>query len=178
MYSLFRQFFQKYYEFLVTYAYRYVNNWEILEDIVQEVFMALWTKRENVDFTEPIKPYLYKAVYNRAMNHISSTYNQTRAGMESTDGIINRIIMESNQYDTLLAKETAREIEIAINGLPPQCKKVFLLSREQHLKNKEIAALLGISEKAVEKQMTKALGEVRNRLKQLGLLPAWLFLFL
>ncbi|MCC8154736.1 MAG: RNA polymerase sigma-70 factor [Tannerellaceae bacterium] len=177
MYAFFRQLYQKYYESLVAYAYHYVNNWEISEDIVQEVFLILWTKREDVDFTEPIKPYLYKAVYNKSMNHISSTYTQTRVGMDSTDEMINRIIVECNQYDTLLAKETAKEIETAINGLSPQCKKIFLLSREQHLKNKEIATLLEISEKAVEKQITKALGEIRNHLKQLGLLPAWLFLF-
>ncbi|MBC5632924.1 RNA polymerase sigma-70 factor [Parabacteroides hominis] len=169
--SLFRQLFDAYFQSLATYAYRFVNDWQTAEDIIQDVFMALWEKKEEIDFDNPIKPYLYRAAYNRSINYLNSALVQKRIeGADTIDELINQEILSYNQHDTLLLKEITDEINRFVDTLPPQCRKVYKLSREKNLRNKEIAACLEISEKAVEKHISKALSEIRNHLVRLDIL--------
>lgn len=169
--SLFQQLFDSYFQSLVTYAFRFVNDWQAAEDITQDVFMALWVKKEDIDFDEPVKPYLYRAVYNRSINYLNSALMQKRIeGVDTIDELINQEILSYNQHDALLLKEITAEIHNFVETLPPQCRNVYKLSREENLKNKEIAARLDISEKAVEKHITKALTEIRNHLVHLDIL--------
>lgn len=173
--SLFRQLFEAYFQALVTYAYRFVNSWQVAEDIVQDVFVVLWEKRGEINFDKPIKPYLYQSVYNRSINYLNSALIQKRIeGMDTIDELINHEILDYNQHDMLLLKEIASTIDSFVETLPPQCRKVYKLSREEHLKNKEIAIRLAISEKAVEKQISKALFEIRNHLIRLDILSMFL----
>ena len=76
--TLFKELFDEYFQSMVTYAYRYVNDWQTAEDIAQNVFMALWIKKESIDFEKPIKPYLYRAIYNKSINHLNSVLIQRR----------------------------------------------------------------------------------------------------
>lgn len=169
--SLFQELFGSYFQSLVTYAFRFVNDWQAAEDITQDVFMALWVKKEDIDFDQPVKPYLYRAVYNRSINYLNSALMQKRIeGVDTIDELINQEILSYNQHDALLLKEITAEINNFVETLPPQCRNVYKLSREENLKNKEIAARLDISEKAVEKHITKALTEIRNHLVHLDIL--------
>lgn len=169
--SLFRDLFDAYFKTLTTYAYRFVSDWQTAEDITQDVFMSLWEKKESIDFDDPIKPYLYRAVYNRSINYLNSALMQKRIeGTDTIDELISQEILSYNQHDTLLLKEITDEINRFVETLPPQCRKVYKLSREKNLRNKEIAAQLEISEKAVEKHISKALGEIRNHLVRLDIL--------
>ena len=150
---------------MVAYAYRFVNDWHTAEDIIQDIFVSLWEKKEHIDFEKPIKPYLYCSIYNRSMNHLNSLLIRKAAvGTETIDELLNREILSYNQYDPLLLEEIKEEVARIVENLPPECKKIYNLSRQEHMKNKEIALLLEISEKAVEKQITKALKEIRARL--------------
>ena len=90
--------------------------------------------------------------------------------MEMLDELIDREILSYNQHDNLLLKEIEEEITSFVGTLPEQRKRVFLLSREENLKNKEIALRLNISEKAVEKHITKALSDIRTHLTETGLM--------
>lgn len=168
---LFQKLFEDYFRSLVTYSYRYVNDWSAGEDIVQDVFMALWINRDKIDFEEPIKPYLYRATYNRSINYLNSVSVQQRVDhADMLDELIDREILSYNQHDNLLLKEIEEEITSFVGTLPEQRKRVFLLSREENLKNKEIALRLNISEKAVEKHITKALSDIRTHLTETGLM--------
>ena len=168
---LFQKLFEDYFRSLVTYSYRYVNDWSVGEDIVQDVFMALWINRDKIDFEEPIKPYLYRATYNRSINYLNSVSVQRRVDhADMLDELIDREILSYNQHDNLLLKEIAEEITSFVGTLPEQRRRVFLLSREENLKNKEIALRLNISEKAVEKHITKALSDIRTHLTETGLI--------
>lgn len=170
--ALFEELFDTYFRPLATYAYRYVNDWQTAEDITQDVFMSLWINKDAIYFDEPIRPYLYRSIYNKAVNHLNSALIRTRIDRtETIDELINREILNYNQFDTLLQKEIIEQITVCVNALPPQCKNVFLLSREANLKNKEIAERLSISEKAVEKHITKALNEIRDHLVRLEMMP-------
>lgn len=169
---LFEELFDTYFRPLATYAYRYVNDWQTAEDITQDVFMSLWINKDTIYFDTPIRPYLYRSIYNKAINHLNSALIRTRIDRpETIDELINREILNYNQFDTLLQKEIIEQITVCVDTLPPQCKNVFLLSREANLKNKEIAERLSISEKAVEKHITKALNEIRDHLVRLEMMP-------
>lgn len=176
---LFQELFERYFRSLVTYAYRYVNDWNVSEDIVQDVFMALWVNRNEIDFEEPVKPYLYRATYNRSINHLNSVLVQRRVDhTDNLDELIDYKILSYNQHDNLLLKEIEEEISSFVKTLPEQRKKVFLLSREENMKNKEIAFLLNISEKTVEKHITKALSDIRTHLTQTGLMSGLIYFLL
>lgn len=176
---LFQELFERYFRSLVTYAYRYVNDWNVSEDIVQDVFMALWVNRNEIDFEEPVKPYLYRATYNRSINHLNSVLVQRRVDhADNLDELIDYEILSYNQHDNLLLKEVEEEISSFVKTLPEQRKKVFLLSREENMKNKEIAFLLNISEKTVEKHITKALSDIRTHLTQTGLMSGLIYFLL
>ena len=163
--ALFRELFDSYFRTLTTYAYRFVCDWQTAEDITQDVFTSLWEKKENIDFDDPIKPYLYRAVYNRSINYLNSALTQKRIeGADTIDELINREILSYNQHDTLLLKEITDEINRFVDTLPPQCRTVYKLSREKNLRNKEIAAQLSLSEKTVETQLYRALHFLRSKL--------------
>lgn len=169
--SFFEELFQLYYRQLLMYAYKFVNDRYTAEDIVQDVFLTLWNKREELDFEESIKPYLYKLTYNRAINYMNSYAVQQR--LENTEDLDFQISMEvsdSDPYETLLLKDITDLIDSFIETFPPQRKKVFLLSRKDGLKYKEIAALFDISEKAVEKHISKALTDIRQYLIDSGII--------
>lgn len=177
MLTLFHSLFQQFFQPLVVYAYRHVNDWEVSEDIVQDVFMSLWIRKSEIDFDAPMRPYLYRATYNKSVNYLNTALSQYQVSLpESLDDLLNREILSYNQHDMLLLKEISREIDVAIEALPPQCRNIFRLSRDKNMKNKEIASLLHISEKAVEKHITKALSHIRQHLKKMDLLALLLYL--
>lgn len=168
---LFQNLFDEYFRPLVLFAYHYVNDWQAGEDIVQDVFMSLWNKREEVDFEHSIKPYLYRSAYNKSLNYLNSVLIRYRIDQpENIDALIDQEILSYNQHDTLLLHELSEEIDSFVEKMPEQRKKVYRMSRQQNLKNKEIAIRLNISEKAVEKHITKALADIRTHLQEAGMM--------
>ena len=118
--SLFRELFDSYFRALTTYAYRFVGDWQTAEDITQDVFMSLWEKKESIDFDDPIKPYLYRAAYNRSINYLNSALMQKRIeGTDTIDELIHREILSYNQHDTLLLKEITDEINRFVDHASP-----------------------------------------------------------
>lgn len=168
--------FKRYYRPLRAYAFRFVNHKAIAEDIVQDVFFELWTRRESIRFEEAdsVKSYLFKSVYNRSISILNSGVLKEESSLDKIDE--NRILENflythiQNQEQSLLLKELEAEIAGFVETLPPQCKKIFILSRTYELKNREIAEQLGISVKAVEKQISKALSELKKHLLKKDLL--------
>lgn len=171
----FEKLFQEYYASLLSYANSFLNNKEVSEDITQDVFMSLWIKKNEINFDAPIKPYLYKSTYNKVINYLNSFEVKNKINdIDTVDNLINKEIIIFNQLDSLFLEEIHREIESITEELSPQCKKVYILSRKMNLKNKEIAELLSISEKAVEKNITKALNEIRDHLLKMDLISLFL----
>ncbi len=168
--------FKRYYKPLRAYAFRFVNHQAVSEDIVQDVFFELWTRRDSIRFeeTDSVKSYLFKSVYNRSINILNSGILKEQSSLDGIDE--NRIIENflsthiQNQEQSLLLKELETEIADFVETLPSQCKKIFILSRTHELKNREIAEQLGISVKAVEKQISKALSELKKHLLKKDLL--------
>lgn len=127
-------------------------------DVVQEVFVKLWNRKEEMSIILNQKAYLFKSVINASITYLESNKSKVRMGELK--------IESSGRTDSeVLAKELEAKIQIALNGLPPKCKAIFVLSRFEGLKNKEIAQFLGVSLKTVENQMGIALKKMKDELK-------------
>ena len=168
--------FKRFYKPLRTYAFRFVNDTDLAEDIVQDTFFELWQRRDSIEFEGAVKSYLFKSVYNRSINVMHKKYSLD----ESNESDILEQYMSANilnSEQSLLLKELEAEINLFIDALSPQCKKIFLLSRSYGLKNREIAEQLEISIKAVEKQISKALFGLKKHLTEEGLITLLFFLY-
>ncbi|MFA4870198.1 MAG: RNA polymerase sigma-70 factor [Pedobacter sp.] len=157
----FVEIYDRYYSLLYLYAYKKLKEREEAKDAVQDVFIALWNRREEIKFDISLSGYLYRSVRNRALNifahknieskYLASLDEYLKANHEGTDYLIRE-------------KEIAALIEIEINNLPLKMREVFLLSRTENLTYKEIAEKLNISETTVNTQMKRALKALRTKL--------------
>jgi RNA polymerase sigma-70 factor, ECF subfamily len=168
----FEQLFRDYYKLMLQYALRYINDQDAASDIVQEVFLSLWKMRDNFTPHSTMKSYLLSAVYYRSLNYLKHEKAQileiTKDGdLSSLDEFrVYCIDKGSDLKDPLIINESIGILKDAINELPDQCRRAFILSRKLGLKNKEIADFLGISIKVVEKHISKALLLLHKAIKE------------
>ena len=154
----------------IAFATHYMGDSHAAEEVVQQVFLRLWEKRDSITITGPVKAYLFSAIRNTAIS-------QWRKDIVRSD----RETHYSTIRDTATeATDQVRELEglyqKALSQLPERCREVFVLSRQQNLKYAEIAATLDISVKTVENHMGKALKILHKELKEyLPLLTGFLF---
>ncbi|MUH35528.1 RNA polymerase sigma-70 factor [Zobellia amurskyensis] len=151
---------EQYHHRLCTYAYSLINDKDICEDIVQNVFMKIWKKRKVLKDDINLKNYLYKATYNEFIDHyrkIRPVFSLEKVHIESLALLVEE--ESGNSFEKLLV-EVKKEIE----NLPPKCKQAFLLSKQEGLTNIEISEYLGISIKSVEGHITKAFTILRKTL--------------
>lgn len=131
---------------------------EATEEIIQEVFYALWTKRADLTITHSLSAYLFTAVKYQVFNYIKA--DKVRKTYASHFYRYEEKMDNSNQEHIELADlENAVEKEVA--RLPGKCQQVFRMSRHEHRSVHEIATTLNISHKTVENHLTKALRQLR-----------------
>ena len=170
----FQRLFEMYHKALCFFATRIVRDSLEAEDIVQDVFLALWERREEVDFDRPLLPLLFVAVKNRAIDLLrSKKWRGGESGLDELDVCIRTLVADHIEEEFQLS-QLSEEIDCCISGLSEQCRRVFLLSRTTGLKNREIAERLNISVKTVEKHIGAALSQLRIRLSRSGFLRLFL----
>lgn len=159
----FELLFRKYYVRLCCFANKFLNEPEEAREVVQDAFLKLWEVREEIDPKESINSYLFKITQNNSINKLR------RKKVESKYIDIYKLVYvdhtEISPYESLLVNELNDSITAAIQKLPPKCRRIFELSREEGLKYNEIAEALHISVKTVEAQMSKALQMIRYELR-------------
>ena len=146
-----------------------VHDRNLSEDIVQDVFLMLWKRRTEIDFSRPVLPYLTTAVRNRSIDCLRSrkSRGEGTCGLDTLDGYVRCLVADrcEEEFDLSWLRH---EIDDGVSQLSEQCRRVFLLSRVTGLKNREIAERLNISVKAVEKHIGVALSKLRLRLSRSG----------
>ncbi|WP_224995209.1 RNA polymerase sigma-70 factor [Cesiribacter sp. SM1] len=156
--------FRQHYTALKRVSYRIVRNNEQARDIVQDVFAKLWEKRQFLRETKPLKAYLFRSVINRSLNYLR---DNPRLQVVSLDELTPE--QHATQSNETSAKLEDQELHALINRtileLPLQCRVAFQLSREEEMSNAQIAEYMGVSVKAVEKHITKALKRLRKMLE-------------
>jgi len=130
------------------------------EEVVQDVMLELWRRREGITFETSLRAYLFQASRNRALNYLRRQRVELRGEATIAAGMPTPEPADSEAREG----ELNVAIQQAIAGLPDRCREVFELSRIQGLKYSEIATELGISIKTVEAQMGKALRVMREKL--------------
>ena len=147
-----------YHHKLCVYACNLTKHNDLAEDIVQNVFMAIWTKKHKLKEDFVLKSYLYKSVYNEFVDQYRK--EKPVLSLEKKHFKTLSSIVEEEDDNSLekLMKLVRQEIE----NLPPKCKQTFLLSKQDGLTNKEIAKFLNVSTKSVEAHITKAFSILRN----------------
>jgi len=168
----FEEIYNRYWLKLYAAAYKRLKERETAKEIVQEFFTSFWINREQVKIRTSLQGYLFTSIKYLVLNH-----KRAEAVRNSYAEIL---LMVGNSFDNSTEenyyyKELLERVETEVNLLPPKCRNVFELSRKQYKTNKEIAELMGISEKTVENHLTKALRYLRVNLNSLLLLT---FLYL
>lgn len=166
----FEKLFETHYNNLCAYANNFIKDVDASEEVVQEVLFKLWTNKDSIIITSSVQSYLFRAVRNASLNVLK------HVNIREDYKVQNELDMQDIQSteDEMIVSELEVKIREAINQLPIERKKVFLLSRYDGLKYKEIAEKLNISVSTVEGQMVKALKFLRTELKDY--LP-WVILF-
>ncbi len=166
----FHYLFSRYYRRLLGYASRFVDNYTVAEDLVQDSFARLWEKRKALEAVS-LSALLFTMVRNNCLNHLK---RQALVDIHSVDWLEN-LDGEERLYHldfcpdvemSLLYKELESQIPQVLKQLPPRSREIFLLSRSQGLKNREIAERLDISTTAVEKHIRRALEAFDRHFKE------------
>jgi RNA polymerase sigma-19 factor, ECF subfamily len=156
----FETIFRAYFGDLATYAARLVGSLDA-EDVVQDVFVGIWTDGRRLTPPDYLSAYLHRAVRNRAVNRLR--HRRMVLGWQTREAALGE--PQATRPDRELENaELGRAIKEAAAGLSPRCREVFRLSREGQLTYTEIAEVLGISVKTVESLMGRALKALRLRL--------------
>jgi len=156
--------FNRYWNKLLAIAYNHTRDKSDAEEIVQDVFVSLWNKREQIDILV-VDRYLATAVKFTVFN------NYYRKRKRSTDMISKMPYQESYEIEEeITARFLQEQVDAIVTALPEKCKLVFKYSREAGLKNHEIAKEMGISEKTVEAHLGKALKTLKGNLPDTGAL--------
>ena len=154
-----KQIFDSSYSNLVLQALRFVKREEIAEDIVQDCFIKLWEKKDELNISGNIVAYLARMVRNKSLDFIKKKRLQTSELHETYQA---GFIAEN----TLETEDLQSKIDNTLDNLPEKCRQVFVLSRFEDMSYKEIATELDISKKTVEAHISKALKVFRTNLKQ------------
>lgn len=156
----FEEIYQKYASRMLTYALQILKEKEVCEDIIQNIFIDFWSKRET-NTVENLEGYLFRAVKFQIFKYFRdnkfSDADLTRLNLVEVSVSASKIL----EYQDL---ELA--IKNSVDQLPSRCKEIFELSRFEHKTNQEIADLLGVSLQAVKNQISKALSAIRTDLKK------------
>lgn len=161
----FESLFKFHYKPLCNLAVRYVYSKEIAEDLVSDVFYDFLKKERFESISGSFRTYLFQAVRYKVYRYLKNEFgdNGCKKSIEMKD--FDMLVDERNPQQMLMFDELIIKIRESVNALPPQCLNVFLLSRFEGKKNKEISEKLGIKLKTVESHMMKALSLLRNRLE-------------
>jgi RNA polymerase sigma-70 factor (family 1) len=163
----FEEIYNRYWLKLYSAAYKRLKERETAKEIVQDFFTSFWINREQVKIQTSLQGYLFTSVKYLVLNH--------KRAEAVRNSYVEILLMVNNSFDNSTEenyyyKELLERVEVEVNQLPPKCRNVFELSRKQYKTNKEIAQLMGISEKTVENHLTKALRYLRVNLNSFLLL--------
>jgi RNA polymerase sigma-70 factor (ECF subfamily) len=155
----FNTLFSEYYKELCEFAFRIIGSKELSEEIVADVFAHIWIKRKELNITISLKAYLYKSTKNMTISYIRKKKNNT---IPLDDILPFHESVAENPESNILKKERIVAYENILSIIPNKSRIIFKMHRIDSLKYREIADILNISQKTVEKHMGKALKILRN----------------
>jgi len=166
----FEKLFKIYFPALMAFSKKILGDEDDAREVVHQVFINLWERRNHIDLSTSMKSYLFTAVNNRSLNMIRDRKKFSSEEVPEQAGALD----VSAELESMELEEKIRE---AINTLPERCRVIFELNRFNGMTYGEIAKQLNISVKTVENQMTKALKILREQLAKYLTLLLWVLLY-
>ncbi|MES2618173.1 MAG: RNA polymerase sigma-70 factor [Bacteroidota bacterium] len=154
------QLFYAYQPGLHWFCLQIVKSSEDADEIVNDAFLVVWERKEELKLDDSLKNYLYTIVKNKSLNFLK----KRRLDEVNIDDDFQILSQHHSVIDQIHARETEQLIFALIDRLPSKCRQIFVLSRKENMSNREIAALLEISEKTVENQITIAIRFIKDGL--------------
>ncbi|MFD2582395.1 RNA polymerase sigma-70 factor [Pedobacter vanadiisoli] len=159
--NAFTEIYRRFWDKIFVLAFNRLKDQAEAEEIVQEVFLSLWKRRETLQVQYSLNTYLSTAVKYQIINRQSRNYLKTQSDLSLAS------LPEQGIDSTQLwfsERELKRQLDYHVEQLPEKCRLVFKLSRELYLSNAEIAQQMGVTEKAVEAHITRALKVLKGKL--------------
>lgn len=172
----FEYVFKTYYDPLCRYAEEILKDRDQSEDVVETLFIIIWEDRKKIDIHTSFRSYLYRSTYNACLNVIRKRKSESKY----RDFFLNHAdFSKSHDYGSssyplsgIIEKEMESGIAKVIDALPPQCKRIFLMSRVDDLSHQEIADKLDLSVNTVKSQIMNALKKIQVALKNMMIIFA------
>ncbi len=158
----FEELYERYAEAIYKYTFARINSKEISEEIVQEIFISLWTKRNELEIKNSLNSYLFGAAKYKILTYIRSKGIERKYAAHLTHFLTEQY--DNPTEDLINSKELKETIESVISELPERCQLAFRLSRMEHKSIAEIAEIMEISPRTVENYITQALKHLRSSL--------------
>lgn len=178
--AAFKTIYNLYFSRIYYFVYEFIPHKDIAENIGQDTFYTLWEKRKTLNNDTNISSFLFTVAKNNCLYRLRELRYRRKLFdsnvLDEEELELNLDVLKEIDTSTFIFNEIEEIIKQTLEGLPPQCKKVFELSRIELKKNKEIAEELDISIKTVENQMTKALKLFKTALKDYMPFVAYLFI--
>lgn len=171
--NAFRELFQLFFSALSFFAYRYIPDKEICEDIAQDTFFKIWKNRKRIDIKTSGRNFLITTVRNNCIDYLRKKELEENYRLNQEDCGMNEAVSTENLYAAFELKEL---IDKAMEKLPPTIREVFELNRLEGQTYSEIALKYNVSVKSIESYISKALKILREELKDY-LATALIFVF-
>lgn len=163
--NAYRRLYKDHYNVLCHVAYRYVQDFDMAENIVEDVIVHLWEKREQLNICISIRSYLLAAVRNHCLNYLEQRERQQESYFSHLSvEELREVTIQIDSHLPLEEAELVRLISDAIDRLPEENRQVFLLSRQQEMSYQQIAQRLGISVNTVKYHIKQSLVHLRKDL--------------
>lgn len=159
--SAYRQLFEQYYQRLVVFAHKYLEDLDSARDVVQDLFVDLYESRLGMSIQTSLKSYLYSAVRNRCLNKVK--HEQVKQKHRNLSGR-EANVLDPGLEELMDAVELEAKVHEIVSSLPERCRQIYIMSRVDGKRNKEIAEELNLSIRTVETQISKALKSLKESL--------------
>jgi RNA polymerase sigma-70 factor (ECF subfamily) len=161
--AAYKELFLLYHQRLLNFSITITHSKEASEEVVSDAFMKIWTNRKALPAVKNFHLYIYIATKNLSINKMLKEKRQEHFSLDEAIVDIKNIYADPEQL--MITAEMQKRIRSAIQTLPPKCRLIFKLIREDGLKYKEVAELLNLSLKTVENQMTIAIKKISEAIR-------------
>ena len=156
----FTEIYNRYWEQMALYVLKVIRSREEARDIVQEVFVSIWRRRQELVISGTLIAYLLKSVRNLSIRYIERNLSRYQF-LDTLSGRVDHLT-RLPAVNSMELKQLEDSVDKAVAALPPKMREVYLLSRQENLSYREIAQKLGIAETTVKKQISNALKQIKN----------------
>ena len=160
--------FQLFFDYTYTTIFRYISYFiddrELCKDVISDIYLYLWQNRKKLPEMQQYENYLFICARNQSLQYIKEACRYQKVRLEDAD--MSFLCDKTNPEQKALDDELKDIIELAINSLPPRCRLIFFMVREENMTYKEVAEALSLSHRTVHAQMCIAIKKVGEIVKE------------